>query len=103
MRTKSKLTSLNFEGFEKYLFSQTYTKKLGGILDYKFRFENGFGASVVKGEFTYGGTNDLFELGVIKFNGNNSFWVYDTPLTEDVIGWLTNDEVLELLERIKNL
>jgi hypothetical protein len=103
MRTKIKFTSLDFKGFEKYLFSQTYTTKLGGILDYKFRFENGFGASVAKGEFTYGGTKDLFELGVIKFDGNNSFLVYDTPITDEVIGWLTNDEVLELLERIKNL
>ena len=69
-----------------------------------FKFENGYGASVVKHFGSYGFDEDLFELGVIEFHGYGCHnLTYDTPITDDVIGYLTNDEVLEYLEKIKNL
>ncbi len=73
-----------------------------------FRFENGFGASVVKHEFSYGHESGLWELGVIKFSTNNDDaddWslIYDTGITTDVMGHLDDDQVDKLLDRIKAL
>ena len=47
----------------------------------------------------------MFELAVLKFKGEDNLGelCYDTPITDDVMGYLTNDDVLELLEKIKNL
>ncbi len=71
---------------------------------YKFKFDNGYGASVVKFEGTMGFDNDKYELAVIKFtDGDNFHLVYDTPIASDIVGHLSNAEVLDYLERIKNL
>jgi len=62
-------------------------------------FDNGYGASVVKTDRSYGGKEGLYELAVL-FDGLIS---YDTPITNDVIGFLTEDEVTELLQKIEDL
>ena len=62
-------------------------------------FDNGYGASVVKTNMSYGGKEGLYELAVL-FDGLIS---YDTPITNDVIGFLTEDEVTELLQKIEDL
>ena len=64
-----------------------------------FRFPNNYGASVIKHWGSYGYEEDKFELAVL----HKDMITYNTPITDDVIGHLTNDEVLELLEEIKNL
>ena len=62
-------------------------------------FENGYGASVVRHNFSYGGKDGLYELAVIK--GDNL--CYSTPITTDVEGYLSEDEVSELLKQIQEL
>jgi hypothetical protein len=62
-------------------------------------FNNGYGASIVKTDRSYGGKEGLYELAVL-FDGLIS---YDTPITNDVIGFLTEDEVTELLQKIEAL
>jgi hypothetical protein len=71
-----------------------------------FRFENRYGASVIQGPYTYGGDQGLFELAVLRFTGAapTSFELtYDTPITEDVEGYLSGDDVQALLVRIRAL
>lgn len=71
-----------------------------------FRFDNGFGASVVRGEYTYGGPEGRWELAVVRVTGGGDFdfeLTYDTSITDDVIGWLDEDEVQALLTRIRDL
>lgn len=99
-------TPLQYDKYKEYYIDDKnndtkYWKR--GIHQWVFHFENNYGASVIKHFGSYGYDEDLFELAVIKFN--NVVWdlCYDTPITSDVIGNLTNDEILELLERIKNL
>lgn len=75
---------------------------------YLVRYPNGYGASIVKHEFSYGGSKGLWELAVTKYKNSetplDSFGLcYDTPITGDVLGHLKDDEVNELLEQIKNL
>jgi len=63
-------------------------------------FDNGYGASVVKTPHTYGGDMGLYELAVF---GKNGHITYDTPITNDVEGYLSEDDVTNLLEQIQQL
>lgn len=63
------------------------------------QFENGYSASVVRGPGTYGWEQGLYELAVLK----NGIVTYDTPITDDVKGCLSEEEVQETLEKIKEL
>ncbi len=89
-------TELKFDGFERNL--QFKRRHFDGF-QWRFKFENGYGASVVKFGGSYGYCKDLFELTVFK--GDKI--CYDTPITSDVLGYLTNDEVLKILGQIKDL
>ena len=70
-----------------------------------YRFPNGAGASVVRGEFTYGGDEGLWELGVVRFVDDGYHLIYPKAVCEegDVIGWLTDEQVNEKLVQIANL
>ena len=69
---------------------------------YIFRFPNNYGASVVKGLGTYGHAQDLWEMALIFFDEDGN-WVltYERDFDDDVKGYLTDDNVIELLEKIK--
>ena len=95
--------TLNYEGFEENLHERL---DLFGGVQYLFKFENRYGASVIKHNGSYGHGRDLWELAVIKFNsdsGDDWDLNYDTPITDDVEGWLTDEDVRNLLQRIKEL
>ena len=94
-------TILNYEGFEPYFHA--FGPCWEGV-QYIFKFENSYGASIVKHNGSYGHEQDLWELAVIKF-GYDGYWdlTYSTEITDDVLGWLTDEEVKELLARIKGL
>ena len=95
---------LNYEGFEKHLAHWGPHRFYGTGIRYRFKFDNGYGASVVKHDFSYGRENDLWELAVLRYGRDDEFEIdYNTEITDDVVGWLTNEEVLELLGRIQKL
>lgn len=73
--------------------------EFGGIMS-RVQFDNGYGASVVKGPMSYGGKDGLYELAVLDSNGDLT---YETPVTSDVEGYLSEDDVTRLLEQIQNL
>jgi hypothetical protein len=71
-----------------------------------YRFPNGAGASVIRGEYTYGGDEDLWELGVIWFDDKGGYkliYPKDVCPEGDVVGWLTDEQVEELLVKVANL
>ena len=75
-----------------------------GAVQKLYRFANSYGASVVKGEHTYGGDEGLWELAVVRFKTDGDYSLdYTTPVTEDVEGHLTDDAVEELLTKIEAL
>lgn len=69
----------------------TRTPPQGGIQAI-FRFENGYGASVINHSGSYG-----VELAVLRFTGEGTDdWelCYTTPITDDVIGWIQDENEL---------
>jgi len=75
-----------------------------GAVQKLYKFANNYGASVVKGEHTYGGDEGLWELAVITFQTDGGYNLcYTTPITTDVEGHLTDDAVEELLMKVEAL
>jgi hypothetical protein len=87
-----KFTDLNFEPHPN----------IDGIQAVHF-FDNSYGVSVIKSEYSYGGRDGLYEVAVLR--GNSDEWdiVYDTSITEDVVGYLSKDGVDEVLMQVENL
>ena len=72
---------------------------IGGV-QARIQFDNGYGASVVKTPYSYGGDRGLFELAVLD---NDGHLTYDTPVTSDVIGYLRDIDVTDVMEKIQQL
>jgi len=79
-------------------------RAINGGVQIQHKFENGYGASVIKNKFSYGGERGLWEMAVIKFtDGDNWELDYSTEITNDVLGDLTDEDVAEKLDEIKKL
>ena len=82
-------------------------KKMGKVLGllpkgYIFFFKNGYGASVIKHLYSYGGTKNLWKLAVITGTLDCYNIDYNNSVANgDVRGYLTKQEVAQLLEEIK--
>lgn len=74
----------------------------GGVQKIYF-FDNGYGASVVRHSFSYGNELGLWELAVIHGDISNWDLTFGTTITNDVLGYLTLDDVDKILNKIKNL
>ena len=98
MKTTERPTNnLNTVVFEELKF-QPHPAGMG--LQCIVQFSNGYGASIVQGPHTYGGKDGLYELAVFGKDGGIT---YDTPITDDVLGYLSEQEVEKTLLDIKNL
>ena len=78
-------------------------REVNGGVQHVFRFDNGYGASVVRHNFSYGGDNGLWELAVTEYEGDDWSLTYKTPITQDVEGYLTHSDVMSLLNKIEKL
>lgn len=58
---------------------------------------NGYELSVIQGVYSYGGEEGLYECAVM----HNDSLCYDTPITDDVIGYCSESEVLFYLNQLK--
>ncbi len=66
----------------------------------KYKFDNGYGASVIQLVFgSYISNENEWELAVLY----KDEIVYDTSITDDVIGYLTDKQVEEILKKISEL
>ena len=73
--------------------------EVGGIMS-RIYFDNGYGASIIQSQFSYGGKIGLYELAVLDEDGDVC---YTTPITDNVIGYLREEDVSEVMIRIQNL
>lgn len=86
-------------GFEYDSYTTPLSSPIGNE-QYIFNFPNGYGASVIRGSFTYGGKDDLWEIAVLDAVGHLD---YSTPVTSDVIGYQNESEVESVLKQIEAL
>ena len=79
-----------------------YAKKydIHNGIGYVYEFENGYGASVVSHDGSYGGKQGLYEIAVLDSTGD---LCYSTPITDDVIGYANEQKIKDTLNRIKTL
>jgi hypothetical protein len=66
----------------------------------RIQFDNGFGASIVKHQYSYGGGDGLYEIAVLDSAGEIT---YTSPITDDVLGYLSEEDVERHVNEIKNL
>ena len=66
----------------------------------RMHFDNGYGVSVVSHSYSYGGRSGLYEVAVLD---SNDELTYDTPVTNDVIGYLTEEEVSDVMKQVQEL
>jgi hypothetical protein len=71
---------------------------LGSGVQAVIDFENGYGISVVQTPYSYGGKIGLYEIAVIDKDRDV---IYNTPISEGVIGYLREEDVTEVMERIQ--
>ena len=91
----------NTDGLRKKNIIQN--RNAGGGTQVLYKFPNGYGASVVQTDCSYGGNRGLWEIAVLTWDEDEYDITYDTPITKDVIGWLTPLEVNDVLEKIELL
>lgn len=63
-------------------------------------FPNGWGASIIQNEVSYGGKSNLFEIAVLDSNKNITS---QTDITDDVVGWCDEDDIDRILSAISKL
>ena len=82
----------------KNTFTYTGMEEMDGYYKHSV-FVNGYGASVVSHQRSYGGRDGLFEIAVTHGNG----LCYASPVTSDVLGFLEFADVIDTLMRISQL
>jgi len=63
------------------------------------QFKNGYGVSVIIGSCFYSNGINSYELAV-TLNGSIC---YDTEITNDVLGYLSKEEVTEIMKKVQKL
>ncbi len=72
---------------------------MGDGIQAKMNFNNNYGVSVVKTSFSYGGNSGYYEIAIL-YKGEIT---YNTHITDDVIGWQTEENITEVMEKVQKL
>ena len=65
---------------------------------FRLMFPNSYGVSVLEEQ-----TEGEYEVAILKERSNKVNLCYDSGLTEDVFRYLSEEEVIDLVERVKGL
>lgn len=71
-----------------------------GDVQERVTFPNGRGVSIIRNSYSSGHANGLFEVAVLDASGEMD---YSTPVTDDVLGYLTVDDVLQVMLQVAEL
>ncbi len=74
-----------------------------GDIDIKHFVDNGYGLSIIRNGFSYGGSHGLFEVAILEGNEEAYELTYNTIITSDVLGHLSIEEVFAILKMLETL
>lgn len=78
--------------FKPHPLSETDPTAIQAIAE----FDNGYGVSVIRGRYFY--CNDkTYEVAILK----DGSLCYDTPITDDVLGYQTKDQVTKIMKELQ--
>ena len=83
-------------------FKNFASKEVHNGIQFLGFFPNGFGVSIVRHEFSYTNAN-TWELAVLKGNADSWGLTYTTTITNDVLKYLTDEEVNEICTKVSEL
>ena len=66
----------------------------------RMEFGNGYGVSVITGGGLFTDGADSYELAVLDKEGH---LCYSTPVTDDVLGYISSDDVTEYMKQVQGL
>jgi hypothetical protein len=85
-------------------FKELPSRSINNGIQYIFKADNGYGASIVQHEYSYGGRVGLWEIAVTEYDEDGEWDIcYGTPITNDVLGHLSESEVIDYLTQIEQL
>lgn len=73
---------------------------------YVWRFDNNWGISAVRGPYTKGFKDGLWELAIIQFHKGNTmefFISFDNPILQDVMGYADRIDINSICQRVSQL
>lgn len=76
-----------------------YAREVAGAKQAIMDFPNGYGVSVIIGTRFYSNGFNTYEVAIRQ--GNNL--TFSTPITDDVLGWKTAEEVTEIMRKVQEL
>lgn len=88
--------TIKWEKLKFFKFEQEIHKA-----QYIFRLPDGYRVSVVRGPFTYGGDRGLWEMVLLNPKGGLDYAVDEDICGGDVLGYLTEANVIDILAELK--
>ena len=86
------------KAFKDLKFKKHPNFGIGGFREQaEMKFKNDYGVSVITGG--YGNDSAPYEVAVLYKDG----LCYDTPITDDIIGYLTEDGVTDIMKKVQEL
>jgi hypothetical protein len=85
--------------FEDLVFVPHRVQIKGNEKHAEMNFDNGCGVSVVFGETFYSDGTSTYELAVLK----DGEVCYDTEVTDDVLGYLSPEEVSDAMRKVQSI
>lgn len=92
--------AFKIDGHDMGIHEPSKTKTILDGVQHRFTFSNGHEASVVRHSCSYGGERGLWEIAILDSDGDLN---YDTPITDNVLGYVQAANILGILDRISKL
>lgn len=106
----STIKPANFNQYEQYVIERQIFNPNPLLNErYLLRFENGYAASIIRGNDTYGGRDGLWEVMLLRYTIDDSGTYHyhsrsrNLQSNDGLFGWLTPQSLEEKLEYFKSL